>query len=882
MQTFKMKLATATILAAQFVVLSTAVGQTRTSAPYQSKKHPARMTQPRSVPAPGTTVLPTVNSAQKRVRYASADEAETVIVTGTHASNRTARSSTSPVTVISAATLQHSGQLNLADALVRTYPSITVQNQGADAAALTSSVRMRGLGPNQVLVLVDGKRRHTTANIQADGGPNFGATPVDLNMIPANAIDHIEVLEDGAAAMYGSDAIAGVVNIITKKQDHGLNVSGQTGANAYNGDGWQYQLNADGGMKLGDGGYLHISGQMYHTDHWVMKNIRDHRLLPAKDLPPNIATNGYYTSVVANPVNVPETSNQIESSPEETRENLAIDWGKKITEHMEIYGQITYAHRHSEAYENYRTPAIAPSIYPSGFSPLETIEENDFAGQVGLKGDNFFGFDYDLSTTYGEDDDDVGNKNTANPGMLASTCSTNAASAYYSIDGCGWSPTTVRAESYKMGQWTNNADFRRRFNIGHVVPMTLAMGAEHRLETYSIRAGNPPSYQLGGTQGYAGLQPQDAGKWSRDIWAGYIDGDFHLLPHWDLDFAGRHEHYTDFGNTDNGKVSTRWDITRRIAVRATISNGFRAPTMAEQHFSAMNVGPTSASGLLPVSSEAARLMGASPLKPERSTSESGGIVVEPINGLHVEADVYQINIRDRIVQGGTTRGLAAVAAIESMGFQLPANGGIDPQNVSAYYFANGASTRTQGVDIKADYMFHLHRWGNLALSAAINLNRTRLHHNGIGSNGQQLLTQATVASLTTASPRSKIILNAHWTIENWDVNVRQSRYGSTTSLLSYSDWTPSAMTCPDGTQARYSNSCWAEFKGTAAWLTDLEIGYRFNRHWHVAVGANDIFNVRPRMIPMINNGNGVAPFTGSTSGISMMGGYYYGRVNVTF
>ncbi|WP_264802263.1 TonB-dependent receptor plug domain-containing protein, partial [Ameyamaea chiangmaiensis] len=133
-----------------------------------------------------------------------------------------------------------------------------------DVGALTSSIRMRGLNPNEVLVLVDGKRRHTTANIIADSGPQQGSTPVDLNMIPASAIDHIEILRDGAAAMYGSDAIAGVVNIILKKTPHGLNMVAQTGANAYNGDGWQYQVGIDGGFGFGDDGYVHISGQVTH------------------------------------------------------------------------------------------------------------------------------------------------------------------------------------------------------------------------------------------------------------------------------------------------------------------------------------------------------------------------------------------------------------------------------------------------------------------------------------------------------------------------------------------------------------------------------------------------------------------------------------------
>lgn len=192
-------------------------------------------------PATTSKAQPVVTTTRKKKTDVNfTGEAETInVTTDTHATNRKARESSSPVSVISAATLRHSGMMNVADTLTRTYASINVQAMGADSSALTSSIQMRGLGPNEVLMLVDGKRRHNTANITADAGPQFGSTGADLNTIPASAIDHIEVLEDGAAAMYGSDTIAGVVNIITKKQAHGMHTSVQTGANAYNGDGWQ-------------------------------------------------------------------------------------------------------------------------------------------------------------------------------------------------------------------------------------------------------------------------------------------------------------------------------------------------------------------------------------------------------------------------------------------------------------------------------------------------------------------------------------------------------------------------------------------------------------------------------------------------------------------
>ncbi|MFS3134251.1 TonB-dependent receptor plug domain-containing protein [Gluconacetobacter sacchari] len=787
----------------------------------------SRSTQPatsRHSAPPKTTPLPHSRTP------ASAPSAEAVIVTGTHASNRKARDSTSPIDVISAAALRRSGQMNLANALVTTNASISVAAQGQDTAALTAAIRMRGLSPNQVLVLVDGKRRHTTANITSHVGPQEGVTPVDLNMIPANAIDRIEVLRDGAAAMYGSDAIAGVVNIITKKSSHGLNLSGQSGANAYNGSGWQYQLGADGGFAFGDDGYVHVSGQVYHTDHFVAKttDIRTGRF------------DSNYTS-----------------TPEETRENLAVNFGKTLTEGITGYGLITYAHRHAEAFEASRVASVLPDVYPNGFEPIETIEENDYAATLGLKGDHFLGMRWDLSTTYGADEDDIGNKSTGN---------TNFYKTY------GWTPTNVRAETYRLAQWTNNLDFSKPFTIGSR-HLDLSFGAEHRLEMYNIKAGEPASYFLGGTQGYSGLMPQNAGNWDRDVWAGYVDLDTHPVKHLDLDFAGRFEHYTDSGDTENGKVSARYDVTSRFALRATISNGFRAPTLPEEHFSSLSVSPTGASGVLSPNSLAARQLGAVPLKPERSTSISGGFVVEPYPNLHVTADAYQINIRDRIIPGGSYNGPDAINAIETMGASLPS--GITNANaVTATYFSNGASTRTQGVDINANYLMHLHQYGTLSLTMGINLNRTTLHHLANDLNGKPLLNAQGISYLTGMSPRSKIILDAYWTLDRWDVNIRQTRYGSTKSMLTYQAQAPEALA--------YSITQFDQFVNTPRWLTDLEIGYRFSSVWHLAVGANNIFNIRPRRVPYVANYLGSTIYDVNSSGVPITGGYYYARVNATF
>ncbi|MDN6042427.1 MAG: TonB-dependent receptor plug domain-containing protein, partial [Acetobacter sp.] len=278
---------------------------------------------------------------------------ESVIVTGTRETGRKARQSLAPIDVVSAKQISQTGQPNLREALAQLLPSLTMPTGGFDTGALTDSISLRGLNANETLVLVDGKRRHTTANIYADPGPQQGTTPVDIDMIPMAAIDHVEVLRDGASAQYGSDAVAGVVNIILKKQDHGFHAESISGITAAK-DGFQQGVYLDGGAKLGQRGFIHVSGDFYHTDH-TYRSAPDART---------------GTKV-----------NNVLGQPEQTRQSVAIKAGYDLTDTIQAYGTATYAHRHAEAYQNYRLPSAIDStkypqyaaLYPNGYSPLQTL-----------------------------------------------------------------------------------------------------------------------------------------------------------------------------------------------------------------------------------------------------------------------------------------------------------------------------------------------------------------------------------------------------------------------------------------------------------------------------------------------------------------------------
>ncbi|MCQ8278818.1 TonB-dependent receptor [Acetobacteraceae bacterium KSS8] len=795
-----------------------------------------RPTDPRwariALPALLASVAPVarVHAADPVAVSGSTDATEQYIVTGTRDVRKTARDSSSPIDIITGAELRRTGAQNVTDALSRLDPSINSSITGG--SGFVSGIRMRGLTPNQVLVLVDGKRRNATGVIATYAGPEHGATPVDLDLIPIGAIDHVEVLRDGAAAMYGSDAIAGVINVILKKKPSGLTLSAQTGASPlddqYHSPGWNTQIAADGGWSLGDDGYLHLSGQFFHTDHYDSGGVD-------------------YRSGLKDDQNF--------SLPEQTRESLAITAGKPITDVIEAYGNITYAHRHIQSYLTNRLPNILPEIYPYGFNPSTVNEENEYAATLGLKGTLPLGFHWDLSTTYGADESRLSTINSANLG-------------YYAI--YGTTPTKGFTEAYRNAQWANNLDVTRDLRVlGR--DLRVSFGGEHRLETYDITSGNPETYELGGLQGAPGLAPVSAGSWSRDVWAGYVDTDLHPTARWDVDLAGRFEHYTDFGNTETGKISTRYEITPRLAVRATISNGFRAPTLAEENFSSLSVTPTGASGSLAVDSAAAHALGALPLKPERSTSISGGIVAEPLRGWHLTVDAYQINIRDRIVAGGNYVGQTAEDAIALTGIALPPNLALN--DISANYFSNGASTRTQGVDIVLNRSVSLGRYGRLDGMGSFDITRTTLHHLASDANGNPLLNAQGVAYLTNAVPRSKFVLDLHWLLRPWDVTLRQTRYGEATALETYQIAAPAAL--------RYSNTQFLEFKNEPRWVTDLEIGYRITKGVRLAVGGQNLFNTLPRELPLIARYIGNSIYDDTVSGIPISGGYYYGRIDFT-
>jgi iron complex outermembrane recepter protein len=767
----------------------------------------------------------TAATADAAAAAADDDATESVIVTGTRESNIKARDSVAPIDVLPASALQATGATNLRDALDLILPSLNHAAFAGDYGALTDTVQLRGLSPDHVLILINGKRRHTTANIYADGGPLQGSAPVDLDLIPLSAIDHIEVLRDGAAAQYGSDAIAGVINIILKSANHGGEATANTG-NYYDGGGFTAGGGGDIGTALGEDGFLHLSSDYNHQNHSVRSGA-DTR-----------------TGVV---------DNDIYGDPEIERESLGYNAAKPLAgDAAEIYSFGTYAHRDAQSYENYRLPTILPQLYPGGFSPLASIDENDYAATLGVRGKDLLGWHWDLASTYGGDNDGLRVINTGNPTLYKDT---------------GGTPTSFHIANFQITQWTNTLDLTRPLDVGLSAPLNVAFGGEWRRETYKVRPGDPDSYEDGGAQSEQGLSPVNAGSHSRSNTAGYVDLATNLLPHWQIDIAARHEHYTDFGDTTSGKLSTRYDFTPRFALRGTVSNGFRAPSLAQEYYAALGVSPTGASGQIAAGSPAARALGAGSLQPEKSLSFSLGAVAEPIDGLHTTLDAYFIRITDRIVDGGSYSGQQAINALEQNGVSFPP--GINPADVTAVFFSNGADTKTYGVDLTADYRSDFGSAGAVDWDAAINYNRTLLTRIGLDGNGNPLLDAQQAAYLTSDSPESKIILGGTWKSSGFQVGLHEIRYGKTVALDQYYT----------GANA-FSITNFYTSVDSPKYVTNLELGYAWSSfQW--TLGANNLFNEYPKQLPLANRYLGAAKYDAFT-GLGIDGGYYYTRLIYSF
>jgi iron complex outermembrane receptor protein len=782
-----------------------------------------------------------------------------IVVIGNRSRATTVIDSPAPIDVIDESQLATLGaNSSLRDALgvlLPSFNSLTVSSSSWNSVARPAG--LRGLGGSHVLVLVNGKRRHNSSLLNlSTGSVDQGANSVDIDLIPAAAIKRIEVLRDGAAAQYGSDAIAGVINIVLKDDAQGGTLSLNAGKRySYRGvsDGRNVEASGNIGFRLGEDGFINVAANAKDNNH-------ARRAIPA--------TGAFYYPLAGGAPDPRESRDKTVFTgglPDLRALTVLYNAEVPLSPDVKVYSSSTWSTREAVIGQNFRRPNSTNavlSIFPDGYAPNYTLDEKDFQALVGVKGQNG-DWNWDLSSTYGENRSKNGSTNSLNASLGDA------------------SPTEFWTFTAKFRQWTNNVDISKGIDIGLAEPLKISFGAEHRYEQFQTIAGDPASYANGlyrypagtplagrfatiGAQGAIVLTPEDAAKLSRNSYAAYIDIGFNPVPRWFVAVAGRAEHYDDSaGDTLNGKFTTRYDFTDNFAIRGTISNGFHAPALAQSAFAQTSNQYTTVNGVQTfITAKSVRpgtpigdALGAKALTPEKSFNLSGGFTFKLGSRLNLSVDAYQIKLDDRIAQTGYLTG-AGVSAI------LVANG-FDP-NYSVRYFANAIDTRTRGVEAVFNYLQPLGTDKSLRLTAGYNYNKTKITQ--VAANPAELAAlnltlfdRQAQGYIDRNQPRTKLILGQDLTLGNLKLNLRETRYGKVAFL---------------GTTAASD-----QFYG-AKWIADIDLSFQATKNVNVAIGANNFFDTYPDKNSLPDT-NGFPPYP-AQSPFGFYGGYYYGRVSFSF
>ena len=772
--------------------------------------------------------LPAIAQAQEET--AADGELQSVVVTGTYAKNRRTADSESPIDVIGARELKSTGSTELATVLARLLPSVNFPRpSGADASDAVRPAQLRGLSPDQTLVLINGKRRHTSAVVNVNGTDGRGSAPVDLNAIPLEAIDHIEVLRDGAAAQYGSDAIAGVINIILKKGPDGGDVEAGYGEYQKH-DGRGRALRGSTGFALGNDGWVRIAVEAEDNDP-TNRAGADFRN-PKEPL---------YGHV-----------NQRFGDPESRPRTLFVNGQYDINDNVEWYAFADVSQRYTSAAATWRTAfngtAQRTPLFPDGFLPLEDSTSTDTSLVTGLRGEAA-GWRWDASLNYGSNEFKLDLDNTVNQDLGAN------------------SPT-----HFYDGKLTNteelfNFDIARDYAVAAFSgPLTVALGVEARHEEYKIGAGDPDSYSGTGAQGFSGFRPVNAGSNSRHSESIYLNLEQEFTKQFSASGALRHERYSDFGNTTSAKGSARYAFNDAISLRGTASTGFRAPSLAQQfytitttNFSVVNgVNTPIETGTFAVGSAAATALGAEPLKAEKAHNYSLGVQLAPVRNWTTTVDAYRIDIDNRIaLSANMTLSTALKNSLAAQGILVGAG----------RYFTNAIDTRTTGVDVVSTYRWDLQERGRFDFTAAYNHNNNEVERVAanpalLTANGLTLIDRQTINRMTVGSPRDKFSLATDYTVGRWNAHATVTRYGS--------------FTVPQ-------NDATLDQTYDPQWILDLSGSVKLGKNWKLTAGIDNATNRYPAQVTSAGNlnNNGINPYSGfAPNGFN--GRYYYGKATYSW
>ncbi|MEO7647646.1 MAG: TonB-dependent receptor [Gemmatimonadaceae bacterium] len=746
----------------------------------------------------------------------SAMPLDEVVTVGTRALERTATRSPVPVDVISSQLLENTGMPDTWQQLQRIVPSVNVPHIPIGDNHMRP-VTLRGLAPHHVLVLINGKRRHPASVLLA--GPSVPNTALtDLNAIPSIAIDRIEVLRDGASAQYGSDAIGGVVNVVLKsgarrnlRTSIGGVYSSEGGRDFRDGD--LFDAGATVGFASRSGGYLTFAGEVRHRSG-TNRAYPDRRQQyfagdPRNNEPPRVSSylgNGSVRALT-----------------------FFVTAAAPVTDRTEVYAFAGAADRYGVSPDAFfRRPLDARTVralHPDGFLPRIGTRIRDLSAAGGVRG-SLRGWRWDLSSAWGGNGTayNVGNSNNVSLGAA--------------------SPTDFCAGKVAAQQWTSNADLSRDVKLGPF-GIIVAGGAEYRVEKYQIGAGEPDSWRDGGAripdgplarqlaqvgaQGMFGFRPIDEVSARRSNSALYLEAEGRPLKRLLLQLAGRVEHYSDFGSTSDGKVAAHLRLLPGVALRGSLSTGFRAPPLTQQYYSSTRTVFQPVNGVtrvlltrtFPVNTPEAQLMGATPLRPENSANRSAGIVLDRPRFPLVTADLYQISIDDRVSLAASVTDTAIVRLFEENGMRGIAGGN---------YFTNATDTRTRGVDVVASHAFLFNRTHVLRILTGYNHTRTVVTRVAtpppqLARFGSVLSSRTGIGILENGQPRQTIALTFNYNTGRLGLNLHNQRSGPTAQL---------DQNRPEADQIV-----------SPKWITDARISYQLSPRVQVAISGANLFDVYP-------------------------------------
>lgn len=760
-----------------------------------------------------------------------------------------------PVEVITADDIKNSGAETLSGVLQRLVPSANMPLGAANTVASTrvaKSISLHGLGPDQTLILIDGKRRHLSGIVNTALVFGRGSHPVDLNLIPLSAIERIEILRDGSSAQYGSDATAGVVNIVLRKNDSGGELSALAGNYLANDkpkgppttssvfEGWA-------GFKLGEGGYINFSFNVAHLYHPIEARPDGRR---------------FYFDGDPREETVDRTQWLAHFPADERSYKFLVSAAKDIDENFQAYGFYNYGNSFKQGRNFFTLPsadANVRAIYPDGYGARSQSTVNDHHGVLGLRYDDEVVGGFDVSAAFGLYDQQLDNDIGVNAGLGLN------------------SPIGYHHGGYRNSQYGFDLSWRRSFG-GEVFrnPFEVAAGANLRYERYEIQAGEPASYQKGEVildgpnagnlaPSAGGLTPEDAGLAKRRTEGIWVNLEKRVVDPLLLGVAGRFDNYSDFGFRPTGKLWARYDVFSQLSVRASAGTSYRAPSLGQIRYSTTGYIADNQTGDfvqnrgLPVDSPVARALGARDLKPETSRSYTAGVVWEPGEDLTLSADVYQIEIDDRITLSENLTGPFVGSLLAAAGY---------PEVRTASFFLNALDTRTRGIDLAGRYTLDLERSGRFDLSVAVSAFRTKVTDKvknppELAGSDVVLTSRRVVGLYTRSSPENKLLATLRYRLGGLEVTLTQKRYGE------YRELHPSEPKFDQTYSAQY--------------LTDIAAAYHLKNGLSLTLGVNNIFDSRPdEQRPELSVGGfGMSRYS-DLAPEGMDGTYYFGRLGYRF